>query len=59
MMIDAEMVRVLRDWRQTTQFSAEGNWIFASQVQLGCLPISYPWVWQKFQKAPLVRESAG
>jgi hypothetical protein len=37
--------------RQTTQFAAEGDWIFASPAQLGRLPISYRWVWKCFQQA--------
>jgi integrase len=51
MSIDAEMLTVLKAWRQETQFASESDWIFASPVQLGRLPVSYPWVWQMFQKA--------
>jgi integrase len=42
MCIDAEMLAVLRAWKQTTQFSADKDWIFASPVKLGRLPVSYP-----------------
>ena len=51
MSIDKEMLEVLKTWRQNTQFSCDGDWMFASPVQLGRLPISYPWVWQTFQQA--------
>jgi integrase len=36
--IDAEMLEVLKLWRQTTQFSGDEDWMFASPVQLGRLP---------------------
>ena len=36
---------------KTTQFSAQEDWIFASPVQLGRLPWSYPYVWLMFQNA--------
>ena len=51
MSIDAEMLAVLKAWRQATQFSAEEDWMFASPLRLGRLPVSYPWVWQQFQGA--------
>jgi len=38
--IDAEMLGVLKAWKQTTQFPADGDWIFASPTQLGRLPWS-------------------
>jgi len=49
--IEGEMLSVLKMWKQTTQFSAQEDWIFASPVRLGRLPWSYPCVWQVFQKA--------
>jgi integrase len=49
--INNDMLSVLKTWKQTTQFSAEEDWMFASPVQLGALPWSYPWVWRVFQKA--------
>ena len=51
MAIDAEMLAVLKVWRQATQFASETDWIFASPVKLGRLPVSYPWVWQAFRQA--------
>jgi hypothetical protein len=38
MSIDAELVSVLKAWKQSTQFSAEEDWIFASPVKIGRLP---------------------
>ncbi len=51
MSVDAEMLAVLKSWKQATQFAADTDWIFASPVRLGRLPVSYPWVWQMFQEA--------
>jgi len=51
MSVDADMLAVLKAWRQSTQFSGEKDWIFASPSKLGRLPVSYPWVWLTFQKA--------
>jgi integrase len=51
MSVDSSLLAALKLWKQTTQFSANEDWIFASPVQLGALPWSYPWVWRVFQKA--------
>jgi integrase len=51
MSIDSAMLVVLKTWRQETQFSADGDWVFASPLKLGRLPWSYPWVWRVFTKA--------
>ena len=51
MAIARELLDVLVQWRQSTQFSADKDWIFASPVQLGRLPISYTWFWRKLQDA--------
>ena len=40
-----------KSWKQSTQFGAEGDWIFASPVKLGRRPLSYPHVWSSFQAA--------
>ena len=50
MSIDAEILSVLKTWKQTTEFSTDEDWMFASPAQLGRLPVSYPWVWQMFQR---------
>ena len=49
--IDGTLLEVLKAWKQISQFSNEGDWIFSSPVQLGRLPWSYPRVWGIFQKA--------
>lgn len=51
MSADPEMLDVLKAWRQSTEFSSDNDWIFASPAQLGGLPVSYPWVWKSFQQA--------
>ncbi len=51
MSIDSGMLEVLKSWRQATQFSGDNDWVFASPVKLGRLPVSYPWVWKTFQRA--------
>lgn len=48
MSIDAEMLDVLRMWKQMTQFSANEDWMFASPVKLGRQPWSYDQVWRNF-----------
>ena len=50
-MIDAELLEVLKAWKQTTEFAAEEDWIFASPTKLGRLPLSYPGFWRKLQDA--------
>ncbi|MGC2741608.1 MAG: site-specific integrase [Candidatus Angelobacter sp.] len=49
--IDAGLLEMLKTWKQTTQFSASEDWIFASTVQVGRLPYSYTGVLHVFQKA--------
>ncbi len=51
MHIDNAMLKVLKTWRQTTEFSAGDDWMFASSVKIGRLPISYAGVWQALRKA--------
>jgi len=49
--VDPEMLQVLKTWRQATEFSSDEDWMFASPVQLGRLPWSYPHVWRKVSEA--------
>jgi len=51
MHIDNGMLDVLKTWKQTTQFRAGDDWMFASPVKIGRLPISYAGVWQALRKA--------
>jgi integrase len=49
--ISDDLLGVLRDWKQVTQFSGPEDWVFASPVQLGRLPFSYSGVKQEVQRA--------
>jgi integrase len=51
LVIAAELLTALNTWRQASQFSAPGDWVFASPFQLGHLPWSYDQVWRVYQKA--------
>lgn len=51
MNIDSSLLEVLKLWKQTSQFSAPEDWMFASPTKLGRLPWSYPNVWLVFQQA--------
>jgi integrase len=51
--LDASVLRVLKDWRQITQFRGDEDWMWASPTQLGRLPISYPWYWRCFNDAAI------
>jgi integrase len=51
MSIDAELLAVLKAWKQNTPFPAEDDWVFASPVKIGRLPYSYTGVLHVFQKA--------
>ena len=51
MHIDGEMLEVLKMWKLMTQFSAPDDWMFASPVKIGRLPVSYAGVWRVLRKA--------
>ena len=51
MNMDDELLERLKSWRLISQFSAEGDWLFASPVQLGRLPWSYPHILRVFHRA--------
>lgn len=46
-----ELLDRLKVWKQTTEFSADSDWIFASPVKLGRLPYSYTGVWRELDRA--------
>jgi hypothetical protein len=48
-----ELSEVLKLWRQTTQFGAENDWMFASPAKLGRQPISYTFVWETLGDAAM------
>jgi integrase len=39
--VASELLDRLKAWKQVTQFSSNGDWVFASSVKLGRLPFSY------------------
>jgi len=49
--IDKELLEALRVWKQTTQFSADEDWMFASPLKLGRLPYSYTGFWRELERA--------
>jgi len=51
MNIDSELLDVFKVCKQSSDYGADSNWVFASPTQLGRLPWSYPHVWRKFQDA--------
>lgn len=53
MCIDSVMLDVLKTWKQNSQFSSSNDWIFASPVQIGRLPFSYPGVWRALRRAAI------
>jgi len=51
--LDASVLRLLKEWRHASQFNEDEDWMFASPVQLGRLPISCPWFWRSFRDAAI------
>jgi integrase len=49
MILSPELLSVLLKWKQETQFSGQGDWIFASPAQVGRLPWSYKQVWRAYK----------
>jgi integrase len=58
MHIEPEMLDVLQRWKQASQFSGSEEWMFASPVQIGRLPLSYAGVWRALRRAA-VRTGTG
>ncbi len=55
--IDQELLEVLRVWKQTTQFSAEEDWIFASPLKRAAFPIRTRGFGANLSGRPKKRES--
>ena len=53
MTLDKELLAVLRLWKRNSQFSADGDWVFASPLNLGRLPYSYTGFWRELQRAAI------
>ena len=41
----------LKVWKQATEFSSSGDWIFASPLKIGRLPYSYTGFWRELDRA--------
>jgi integrase len=48
-----DLLARLKAWKQTSQFSAVGDWVFASPYNIGRLPYSYTCVRVEFARASL------
>lgn len=51
MFMDAGVLEILKRWKQTTDFPADADWIFASPAEIGRLPWSYDATLRAFQRA--------
>jgi integrase len=51
MVIVDDLLEVLKQWKQTTQFAAPEDWLFASPAKLGRQPLSYTYVWKSLSEA--------
>jgi integrase len=49
--VAGELLDRLRVWKQSTEFRADGDWIFASPLKLGRLPYSYTGFWRELDRA--------
>jgi integrase len=51
LVINPELLTILKTWKQQTQFATSSDWIFASPSKIGRLPWSYPHILQVFYTA--------
>jgi integrase len=51
MVVADDLLAALAQWRQESQFSDAQDWVFASPVKLGRLPLSYTFVSREISKA--------
>jgi integrase len=49
--ISNDLLNVLKMWKQSTEFSTDGDWMFASPAKLGRQPWCYDEVLRRFSKA--------
>ena len=56
MTVVPELLAVLTNWKQSSEFPEEEDWVFASPLKLGRLPYSYTGFWRELQRAA---ENAG
>jgi integrase len=46
-----ELLEMLKQWKQITQFSAPEDWVFASPFKLGSQPLCYTYIWETLTDA--------
>lgn len=51
MKVDSAMLEILKLWKQSSQFTGQSDWIFASPIQLGRLPYSYRQICRVYSRA--------
>lgn len=51
MMIDDDLLEILKQWKQASQFTEAEDWIFASPVKLGRQPLSFTYVADTLEEA--------
>jgi integrase len=51
LVIADELLERLKVWKRTTEFSEQGDWIFASPLKIGRLPYSYTGFWRELDRA--------
>ena len=51
MIIADDLLSVLQQWKQTTQFFSPDDWMFASPAKLGSQPLSYTLIWETLSEA--------
>jgi integrase len=49
--IASDLLERLKLWKQSTDFPADNDWIFASPLKLGRLPYSYTGFWRELDRA--------
>jgi integrase len=49
--LTGELLERLKAWKQRSDFSDSGDWIFASPIKIGRLPYSYTGVWRELVRA--------
>jgi integrase len=49
-LLAGDLLNRLKSWKQLTEFSGAGEWIFASPVKIGKLPYSYTGVWRELER---------
>lgn len=51
LIVDSELLGLIKLWKQRTEFGGDDDWMFASPVKLGRLPFSYTGFWRELERA--------